>query len=159
MAKFEKEDAVANAILSLEGLDDQLADIKARLDEGKISAAEAFAETTLAVNGTTTSLAGAAKGLGFLGDAIAKKFEILVETGQVDEARRKLEWLVVLAEKLQADDWFSTNVGRSTPGGTREQTVDGERPIVVQSTTNLQFEGQTVQSITATQEAQKRGSR
>jgi hypothetical protein len=159
MGKFEQEDAVANAILELGGLEEKLADIAERLASGELSDAEAWAEQTLAINGTTKSVADTVKGLGFLNTALASKLEILIEQGDLDAALAKILQLQRIAELMKADDWFSTNVGRSTPGGTREQTVDGERPIVVQSTTNLQFEGQTVQSITATQEAQKRGSR
>lgn len=159
MGKFDTEDAVANATLALGGLEEKLADIAERLASGELTDAEAWAEQTLAINGTTKSVADTVKGLGFLNTALASKLEILIEQGDLDEALAKILQLQRIAELMKADDWFGTNVGRSTPGGTREQTVDGERPIVVQSTTNLVVGDRTVQSMTAIQTEQKRGSR
>ena len=160
MAKFEKEDAVATAVLALGELKDKLADIQEKLKTGEITYDEALAEATLAFNGTTTSAADAAKALGFFSDAIAEKFEILIEQGDMDAALAKLLQLQRIAALMRSEDWFSNGDGpTATPGGTRVQTVDGERPVVVESTIELVVGGQMVQSITATQEAQRRGSR
>lgn len=126
MGKLDQEDAVANATLALEGLEAQLADIQERYDKGEITGREAFAETVLATNGATSAIAETVKGLGFLNTALAEKFEVLVETGQIDEAQRKMEWLIQLAALLRNPDWFGTNVGRSSSGGgPRTPSVDG----------------------------------
>lgn len=71
------------------------------------------------------------------------------------------------AQLLSIPGQVSTNVllnlplGGSRPvAGKRDFRVDDDTGgVVVPVTVNLQFEGQTVQQITATQEAQKRGSR
>lgn len=110
--KFDNEDAVANAVLSLSGLQDKLDAIAASSD----TAIQKQAETALAFNGTTESVMDTLKQLGFLSPALAEKFEVLIESGQVDEAIRKLEWLQQVAAAMSKPGWFDAPKLPSVPG-------------------------------------------
>lgn len=88
--KFDQEDALANAVLAVEGLDDALADIAARLKSGEISDAEAWAESVLAVNSVKGALHDLEGQLGVTSTKFAEGIDVLIDSGQIDEAYAKL---------------------------------------------------------------------
>lgn len=119
--RFNTEDAVENAKLSLLGLQDELDAIAASSD----TAAEKQSKAALAFNGTTESVLGVLKQLGFLSPALAEKFEVLIESGQIDEAIRKLEWLTKVAEAMRKPGWFDAPKLPSVPGNGPQAFASG----------------------------------
>lgn len=100
--KFDQEDALANAVLAVEGLDDALADIAARLKRGEISDAEAWAESVLAVNSVKGALHDLEAEFGVTSTKFAEGIDVLIDSGQIDEAYAKLIALQRLVEANNA---------------------------------------------------------
>jgi len=156
--KFDQEDALANAVLAVEGLDDALADIAERLKSGEISEAEAWAESVLAVNSVKGALHDVEAQLGVTSTKFAEGIDVLIDTGQIDEAYAKL---LALQALIEANNAPGARQGEAARNGRDPWTppTATDRPIEVTVTSQLVVNDRTVQEFTATQEAQKRGSR
>lgn len=119
--RFNAEDAVNNAVLSLSGLQEKLDAIAASSD----TATEKQAKTALAFNGTTESAQDTLKALGFMSTALAEQFEVMIESGQIDEAIRKLQWLGEVAARMKSPDWFSAPKLPNVPGNAPQAFASG----------------------------------
>ena len=158
--KLDDEAATDAAAEAMEGLATSLAGIDQQVREGAISWEEGERQKREALRETKSAVYDLIENVGKMPPSVASRIDVLLDEGRYEDALRKLQLLSSIVDRLRGDgvEWFGSNVDRgSVTAGRGAPMVDGERPIEV--TTTLVINDRAVQSITATQEAQRRGSR